>query len=77
MLEKPSDVKRIIEALQVNYMIKTVKLETEERVGTEIEQLVEDFRSKRIGTEVRLNWKNKRFQIWDDRNVEIFYPNDE
>ena len=77
MLEKPRDVKRIIEALQVNYMIKTVKLETEERVGIEVEQLVEDFRSKRIGTEVRLNWKNKRFQIWDDRNVEIFYPNDE
>ena len=76
-LNNTKDVKRILEALQNNFMIKTVRLKTDERVDLEIEKLAEEFRSKRVGTEIGLNCKNKRFRTCEDKWVEIFYPNDE
>ena len=76
-LMSPNDAKRILEALHQDFMAKTIKLETEDRVDSETEKLAEDIRSKRIHTKIRLNCKNKRFQIWEERKVEIIYPNNE
>ena len=72
-----NDVGLILEALQNNFLIKTVRLETEEKVDSEIEKLAEEFKSKRIGVEVWVNVKDKRYKKQEDKWIEIFYPKDE
>ena len=62
-MNNTQDVKRILESLKDNFSLKYVKLETKDIVDFEIEELAKEFRSKRIGTEIRINCKNKRFKI--------------
>ena len=76
-LKGTNDVKRILEALQSNFMVKRIILKTEKRVNLEIEKLVEEFWLKRIGTKVMLNCENKWFQILEDKCFELLYPNEE
>ena len=74
-LENVGDVHRILESLSNNFMIKTVNLETSKPVEDTTVKLAEQFRSKRVATEVRINWKgNKRFRLNEKRKVEVFYP---
>ena len=76
-LNNTKDVKRIFEVLKDNYMIKTVKMNTVKRIDLEVEKIAEEFRLKRIGTEMCLNSRNKRFRICENKWVQIYYPNDE
>ena len=73
-MQNIKDVERILEALKENYIIKTIRLDTLRKVESLTVSLAEDFRQKRVATEIGINWDNKRFRICDKKNVEFFYP---
>ncbi|CAI2378312.1 unnamed protein product [Moneuplotes crassus] len=93
-LEHLLHVKQILYSLRKNYVIKTVRLLTEQRIKeksgislkrgskdlSEIDKLqieileyCEEFRSKRIGTEIMLNTTHKRFRYSDKKGFELYY----
>ena len=75
-LQKSEDALRFFKALEKNYMIKTLKLYTSKSLGynKKIEEVVDNYRRKRIATEICLNSGIQRF--WDPKNkcFEVFYP---
>ena len=73
-LQNTKDVERILQALKENYIIKTVRLNTLNKVEPSTLNLAKEFRNKRISTEISINCNDRRFRICEKKNVELFYP---
>ena len=69
------DVHNILEALSDNYMIKTVRLKCQtKKVDAEIQELAQQFKSKRVGTEVMISCNNTDPKNAKLSSIEVFYP---
>ena len=75
-LRDSEDVLRFFKALDQNYMIKTLRLHTSKSLGynKKIEEVADQFRDKRIATEIWLNSGIKRFRDSKNKCFEVFYP---
>ena len=74
ILQNTKDVERILIALKDNYMIKTIRLNTMNKVEESTVRTAQEFRQKRVSTEIGINWSDRRFRICDKKTVELFYP---
>ncbi|CAI2384648.1 unnamed protein product [Moneuplotes crassus] len=93
-LEHLRHVKQILYSLRNNYVIKTVRLLTEQKIKEanafnneeevkdsddqallcrEILEYCEEFRNKRIGTEIMLNTTHKRFKCSIKKGFDLYY----
>ena len=71
------DTKMLLEALEVNFMIKTVRLVTakaNQKTDEATDQLIENFQNSRVGTEIRVNSNNPKFKKAKTSSIEVFYP---
>ena len=74
-LNSQMDVHKILEALSDNYMIKTVRLKCHTKnIDAETEELAQQFKSKRVGTEVRISRNNTDPKNARVSSIEVFYP---
>ena len=75
-IQSTEDTKTILEALSKNYMIKTVRIlsKSKENVDEETEELAENFKKSRIGTEVRISSGISKFKKSKVSSIEVFYP---
>ena len=57
-------------------MIKTVRIlsKSKENVDEETEELAENFKKSRIGTEVRISSGISKFKKSKVSSIEVFYP---
>ena len=71
------DTKMLLEALEDNFMIKTVRLVTakaSQKTDEATDQLIENFQNSRVGTEIRVNSNNPKFKKTKTSSIEVFYP---
>ena len=74
-LKSQKDVYKILEALSDNYMIKTVRLNCQiKNVNAETEELAQQFKSKRVGTEVMISSNSTDPKNAKISSIEVFYP---
>jgi hypothetical protein len=68
------DVLWIFESLKNNFVIKTVRVISEERVSEEVIELAQKFKNQRVAIEVGLNTQDRRFKRVEKRSFVILYP---
>ena len=73
-LENNQEVDIVLEAIKCNYAIKTIKLDTPNRVNFATEDKAEKILSQRIATKIWLNSKVKQFKFYLQKNFELSYP---
>jgi hypothetical protein len=64
----------IFESLKNNFVIKTVRVISEERVSEEVIELAQKFKNQRVAIEVGLNTQDRRFKRVEKRSFVILYP---
>lgn len=74
--ESTDPIKKVFEALSSNFMIKTVRLHSEEAVSDEIIELADNFSSQRIAVDIKLNTSNKKYKASENRISEFHYPDE-
>lgn len=73
-LGKSKHVQSILTAIDNNYMIKTARLESTQKLSAKVEKQALKFRSKRIGVEMSFSSRLPQLTFSHDRQVEAFYP---
>ena len=75
-LSKHDDPGKFLNALNKNYMIKTWRLFTTISLSRvkKIGETAEEFRNKRVATEIVLNSEIQRFRNPNVKCFEVFYP---
>ena len=75
-LSNNCDPEKFLQTLSKNYMIKTCKLITKVSLSRDkkIGATAEEFRNKRVATEIVLNAKIQRFKNQKAKCFEVFYP---
>ena len=75
-LSNQDDPIKFFKALDKNYMIKTLKLNTSKSLSKPEKTLLvaNNFRRQRICTEITLNTKWGKFKCADNKNFEVYYP---
>ena len=73
-LENTQEVDLTLEALKFNFVVKTIKLDTQKRVNAKTEEKAEEFLSQRVASKICLNSKMRKFKLYLQKNFELKYP---
>ena len=75
-LDNNEFVLRILQSLEKNYMIKTIRLSCLETVNKEIIEYVRQFKSQRVGLDISFNSHLKEFKALNRKVSESYYPDE-
>ena len=71
---KNKHVMQILKALENNYMVKTVRLESQVKISTTVEKYALEFYKKGVGVEMWLTTKRGFIAVSEFKKCDLFYP---